>query len=299
LPFPIVDREGNIALPEGPDIILTTGPLVGLGDHCIYTTLPKRFSELGYTVYVDKDNAARNDEIMELLWRRNPYIKGLSDKKPNVGYARQGLFYEVANRFPHDSIAAMERAHGLPPPYSIAPYINYQPKKSIAVDLSERVLIDFSAVSSGIQDEGIEQFLRAMKGKFRNPQFLLLTMPKWVALHLPQVGAESIQITSIYQYLDALSECRAWVGSEGGGQSLAAAVRGEHRRDEYDVRPEVSVLMTPPTFNDMGYVYAGVDYRVTRYSKDRADDWHFPHEMDAHVYALNCAASLDKMRSRA
>ena len=118
----IVDSSGNIRMPDDP-IVLTTGPLVGLGDHSVWTTLPKRFKELGYTVYFDKDNHARNDDIMQALWENNPYIDGETDQKPNAGYVRQGLFYEVANRYPLGSIEAMERAHGLPPPYSIAPYI--------------------------------------------------------------------------------------------------------------------------------------------------------------------------------
>src|SRR5580693_7846066 len=96
---PIVDKDGLIRPPENP-IVLTTGPLVGMGDWAIYSTLAKRFAEAGYDVYADADNAARNDEIKHLYQDTNPYFKGVSNAKPNAGYVRQGLFYEIANRYP-------------------------------------------------------------------------------------------------------------------------------------------------------------------------------------------------------
>src|ERR1700692_523412 len=294
---PIVDLQGNIALPEG-DVVLTTHNLVGLGDHAIYSTLPKRFKDIGGKVYIDKDIGARNDQILEAFWMRNPYIDGLTDRKANAGYVRQGLFYEVANRFDESgSIEAMERAHGLPPPYSIAPYINYAPKP-FHIDLSQHVLLDFSATSSQIDNKGISEFMRAMKGKFRNAPFLQLLMPKWASLHPAEIACESVQVDGIYMYLDMLAACRGWIGSEAGGQSLAAAVRGEHLATEYDVRPEVRVCITPQTHNDRGYVFSGVGYRDTQFCQDHSSDWPFPHEMVNHAYDLRCAISLQQMRAR-
>lgn len=295
---PIVDRQGIVRLPEGPDIIITTGPLVGLGDWAIYSTLAKRFAALGYKVYYDQDNAARNDDIVRAFQFDNPYYLGPSNAKPNAGYVRQGLFYEIANRYPIGAMEAMERAHGLPPPYSIAPYIDYTPKP-FHLNLKDTVLIDFSAVSSSIGEQGIGEFLRVMKGRFRNAPFLQIVPPKFASMHPPQVAAPSIQINGIYEYLDALSSCRAWVGSEAGGQSLAAAVRGEHDVYDLDARPEIVVLSTPKTFNARGYTYRGADYRTTIFGNDKSGDNFFPKEVDTHVYELRCAMSYEEMRAKA
>lgn len=298
---PIVDKDGFIRPPENP-IVLTTGPLVGLGDHAVLTTLPKRFKEAGYTVYLDKDNAARNDEIVQALWKENPYIDGLSDLKPNAGYVRQGLFYEIANRFPIGSIEAAERAHGLPPPYSVAPFIAYQPKK-FRFDLSQTVLIDFSAVSSKIGEQGLGEFARAMKGRFIRSdvrsqcEFLQIIPPKFASLHPPQFACPSIEIGGIYEYLDALASCRGWIGSEAGGQSLAAAVRGEHDVYDLEARPEVVVCSTVRTFNSRGYTYRGVDYRVSQFGDDKTSDMFFTLESQVHTYELRCAMSYEQMRS--
>lgn len=293
---PICDLRGNVYLPEDP-ICITTGPLVGLGDHAVYSTLPKRFAELGYTVYVDKDISARSDETFEIFWSKNPYISGLTDKKPNAGYVRQGLFYEVANRFPLGSIEAMERAHGLPPPYSLAPQVYFEPK-GFHLDLSQTVLFDFSSVSSHIGDQGVVEFINHMREKFRGAPFMQLLMPKGVSLSPPRIKSEqAIEVDSVYQYLDMLRCCRAWIGTEAGGQSLAAAIRGEHDVYDLDARPELVVLSTPKTFNSRGYTYRGVDYRVSQFCQDKDSDWWAPQEVTVHRYELQCAISLAQMRS--
>lgn len=270
-----------------------------MGDHSVFSTLPKRFDELGYTVLLDQECAARNDETLEIFWRNNPHITNATDKKPNAGYVRQGLFYELANRMPLGSIAAMERAHGLPPPYSIAPIVNYEPKP-FHTDLSDRVLFDFSSVSSHIDDRGIQEFIQHMYDKYgQRPPFTQLLMPKFALTNPNRIASEeTLQIDSVYEYLDALASCRGWFGSEAGGQSLAAAVRGEH--DVYDLqrKPTLTVLATPKTFNSRGYTYQGIDYRVSQFTRDKDSDWWRPHELDVHRYELQCLISLGQMRSQ-
>ena len=291
-----VDPQGHIYMPEG-DIILSTGKLVGAGDHFIFSTLARRFAELGRNVYLYHQTCARNSDILDMVWGRNPYIIGTTDRAPNAGYVRQGLFYEVANRLPgHRAIEAMERAHGLPPPYSIAPWVNYQPKK-FHLDLSQVILIDFSAVSSKISEQGIGEHLRAMKGRFRGAPFVQIIPPKFASLHPPTIKCDSIQIDGIAEYFDALASCRAWVGSEAGGQSFAATVRGEFDVYNMDARPEVVCVMTPQTENDGGYTYRGVDYRTTVFGQDKTTDYHFPIELQTHVYDIRCEWSLEQMRS--
>ena len=278
-------------------MVLTTGPLVGLGDGAIYSTLPKRFAELGYTVVIDKDCAARNDDTLEALWLTNPHIAGKSDKKPNAGYVRQGLFYEIANRFPIGSIEAMERAHGLPPPYSIAPIFNYPPS-GYPLDLKNTVLMDFSSVSSKIAAKGVQDFVDRMIQRFAGCQFMQIVPPRWASLEPPMVAGPGFEVSGIREYLDALRGARAWIGSEAGGQSMAAAVRGEHDVYDLEARPEVVVLSTPKTYNSKGYCFRGVNYHVSRFAQDTDSDWWSPHEVNEFRYTLQCSISLMQMRNK-
>ena len=276
------------------DIIITTGPLGGLGDHAVYTTLPERFTKEGHNVYVDADNLCRNDEISDLLWGMNPYVLGSSDRKPNAGYINQGRFYDVANRFPIGAIEAMERAHGLPPPYSMAPRIYYTPNP-FRVNLEQCVLLDYAAVSSSIGHQGLDEIQKKVNSRFPNRACYLVTFPDWVVRNKPPVDGPSIQMNSIYEYVDALASCYAWVGSEAGGQALAAAVRGEH--DVYDLvaRPEIVAVLSPKTYNSRGYTFRGVDYRVTVYGNVSGDYWE-PHEVPYQAYQEMCRRSVEEVR---
>lgn len=284
-------------LPQNP-IVLTSGPLLGMGDHAVYSRLAGRFKALGYDVYYDQDNAASNAEIFDLFYTRNPAYIGPSNLKPNAGYVNQGRFYELANRLPGcRSMEAMERAHGLPGPYSMSPQLNYEPQPSKYGDLQGTVLLDFSAVSSKIGRQRIPEMLKMMSGRYRNPTFLQVLHPSWVVVNQERYLEAAVAVTSVYEYIDMIAACRAWVGSEAGGQSLASAVRGEHDVYDEDARPEVVVLSTRQTYNSKGYTYRNVEYRVT--ANDGNDDHWSPHEINVLKYEAACNVRRIEMSQRA
>lgn len=280
------------------DIVITTGPLVGLGDHLLYSTLPERFSRLGHKVFLDGDNCARNQEVLDLVWGHNPYVEGVSNAKPNAGYVHQGRFFDIANTLPIGCIEAMERAHDLPPMYpvdfeipvgySMAPKIYYTPQP-FYVDLENSVLFDFSALSSYIDDRGWQLFLQKMQDRFGGTGWYMIQ-------HAPSVGGRrqlamkeetpSLSPSSLFQYADMMAGCRAWIGSEAGSQFLAAAVRGDRDVYDADARPEIVSLIAPDSFNSRAFTLRGVDYRTSRWVQ--GDDYHNPVEVPYHRYHELC-----------
>ncbi len=223
-------------------------------------------------MYVDYENRARNAETEDIVFGKNPHIKGVSDRKPNAGYCFQGKFYDIANRFPPNSIEAMERAHNLMPPYSLAPEIYYTPQP-YKVNLQEAVLADFNSISSSIGTQGIQDTFQKMNERFPGRQQYLVKFPDTISKPVANLDGPSIVMGSIYEYADALASCYAWYGTEAGGQALAAAVRGPY--DAYDMarRPELICVITPKTFNSRGYTFRGVDYRVTTHGLYAGDYW--------------------------
>lgn len=281
---------------DRPQLVLTTGCLGGLGDLSLYTTLPERYTALGFDVYMDSENLARNPEITDLLFAHNPFVKGTSDKKPTIGYVKQGHFYDVANKFPCGSIEAMERAHGLPPPYSLAPRIYYRPQP-FKINLQECVLVDLSAISSSIGAQGVSDTMTKMNDRFPGRQFYQVIFPEGVNRNRAPLDGPAIQMNSIYEYVDAIASCYAWVGSEAGGQALAAAVRGEHDVYDFAVRPEIVSVISPMTFNSRGYTFRGVDYRVTTHSTNASCDYFSPNEVPYERYQLMCRRSVEQARA--
>lgn len=276
-----------------PEITLTFGPLGGTGDVALYSTLPERLTDAGFDVYLDKDNLTRNPESFDLFFGKNPFIIGSSDKKPNAGYVNQGKFYDVANRFPIGSIEAMERAHGLLPPYSLAPRIYYTPEP-FRINLEQCVLVDFSAISSTITPQGMSDFLIKMNDRFPGKQFYQVTFPDGISRKDNVMEGPSIQMNSIYEYVDAMKSCAAWIGSEAGGQALAAAVRGEH--DVYDLiaRPELVCAINKMTYNSRGYTFRGVDYRLVT---PDGPDYFVPAEQHYERYGLMCRRTVEEART--
>lgn len=233
---------------------------------------------------------------MDLVWASNPFIKGTSDKKPNAGYPRQGLFYDIANAFPIGSIEAMERAHGLPPPYSLAPKIYYEPKAPLH-DVRDCVLVDLNAISSNIGPRALDWTMQKMNARFPGAMFYMLTFPEGIIREHVPIQGPSIQVNSIYEYVDLLAQCRALVCSEAGCQALAAAVRGEHDVYDLDARPEIVSVITPMTYNSRGYTFRGVDYRVTAQGSNIENDYFDPTEVRQHRYELVCRRTVEEARS--
>jgi hypothetical protein len=280
----------------GQHIVLTLGSLGGAGDALLYSTLPERFSKLGFDVYLDSETLTRNPETHDLIFSKNPYILGMSDKKPKLGHCNQGKFYEIANRFPIGCIEAMERAHGLLPPYSIAPKIYYEPQP-FKIDLSNAVLCEFNSISSEFKPEAIMEHIQRMNERFMyGRQAYIVKFGPGVSRPNAEIDGPAIVMNSIYEYVDAIASCSAWIGSEAGGQALAAAVRGEH--DVYDMaaRPEIVALISPRTFNSRGYTFRGVDYRVTTKTNYDGDYWN-PHEVPYERYMMIARKTVEDARN--
>ena len=295
----------------GKDVILTTGPLVGLGDHMLWSTLPKRFKDEGHNVLLDSECYARNDEIFDILWKgalEAGDIDALTDRKPNAGYGLggevHGRFYDLLQFFPEGhNIEVMERAHNFPPPYSMAPRIYYTPQPYFQ-DLSQSVLFDFSALSSEIADEGWKAFVTEVWGRrYHNREMVLAQQKTEIGgrrqLHFP-IQPSSIAVKSIYQFCDMIASCHAIMCSEAGAQALAAAIRGEHPAGEEGARPDILSLMTVTTRNSRAFCYRGVDYHSSLYFKGSDGilrtgmDYLNPVEVHTARYAAMCRIDGNK-----
>ena len=115
----------------------------GLGDNLQFSTLPELFSKQGYDVYIHSNNAVRNKEIEDLVWNKNPFIKGKINGEPNIGphiWDKSSIKQIPENSF----IETMELRHGLEKTNKY-PKIYYEPK--ILENLNNKTIIDINAIS--------------------------------------------------------------------------------------------------------------------------------------------------------
>ena len=113
----------------------------GLGDNLQFSTLPEEFSKKGYDVYIHPNSKYYNDEIYDLVWGMNPYIKGKKNGNINAGTSRWWPS-DIPQKEENSFIETMELRHGLEKNNKY-PKIYYTPK--IRDELNDTIIIDLNS----------------------------------------------------------------------------------------------------------------------------------------------------------
>lgn len=230
--------------PEKKKIVISQ-PWGGLGDNLQYSTLPRRYSELGYEVYVSCNNAYQNCEIYDLVWKYNPYVKGITDEPSNVGACVPTPIPDRTMSF----ITNIELAHQFLNPYSRFPEIYYRPR--IIKELRNTILYDLTSISAIYSDFYLQRsFSRLLEPYFNMDQKQI------VFQHIENRKNHSdhfYQINSIYEYCDVIASCKAFICLHSGGSVLAAAIK-----QDLPI-PEVHCLLSR-NINYNSFLFDGIQY---------------------------------------
>src|SRR5580698_10492753 len=164
-----------------PDIVLWVESS-GLGDHLIYSTIPELFARRGFRVFVSNDITTRNAEVRALLYEQNPFIMGWTDRPPNAGtgHFKKGMLPNIRCA---SIIEWIERAHDLSPTHLFQSFVDnlrFPPKQ-----------------------------MQVIKSRHSGPGGAG-TLP-----HCPRVV-----VGSIYEYIDIIYSCQAFIGTESGSSAL-------------------------------------------------------------------------------
>jgi hypothetical protein len=229
----------------------------GLGDNLLFSTLPELYAERGVAAYVHADNPYRNPEIYDLVWARNPYVRGLSHDPPSAGAEA----YAAAARDWGEglgAIARIERAHGFPGT-GRWPALYYEPRP--AGRYRDRVLIDLSSTSVPFDYPGLAAaYLNYVCTRYgyRLDECLAVQFAREVAARPMSIsGLEAAVVNDIYEYCDALASALALITVESGAHILASALRRDRPT------PRIHALFSAKGFNDRVFVMPNVDYFVT------------------------------------
>jgi len=196
----------------------------GLGDSLQHSTLPERFSELGHEVYISGQTPFRNNEIYDLVWGSNPYVKGLSDQKPNAGDIPGNEYHDTEGEF----IKNWERIHGLEPKNSY-PKIYYNPQ--IIDDVKDKILIDITVMSlkNNIFIKPIMDHMCAYDGE--KIAWLKLKEKVIKNSYNPNLPYGAINVKDIFHYCDLISSCKKFICSFSGGMVLSSALNHDKSLD--------------------------------------------------------------------
>jgi len=186
-----------------------------LGDSIQFSTLPESFSKMGYDVYLISDAPFKNQEIKDLVWLSNPYIKGEKQIDWEIGDTPGRAYENKLDNF----IKNWEVAHGLEP-LNDFPKIYYTPNKIEGID----VIIDISAQSVTYNTELlVEKIKEYVKLKFPYSKCQLVTSKKFPVKN--NFGFDLIEVEGLRHYVDVINSCNAFISCSSGGHSLAASIR--------------------------------------------------------------------------
>lgn len=205
-------------------------PFGGLGDWMLISTLPRRFTEAGFDVYLHEGplTVFRNKEI-EALVKANPYILGTTPDLPNAGLGiyidTWGAFCMVTRTRPPDPIAIMEEVNGLGPPYEHLPEI---PDSYYSINIEvqpDLVTVDPYSSSVPFTADSVDPWLTYYQQHYVNKRWTVVETPGYAAFHRSLFSYPKTRVQNIQDYVNLVRCSSAFFGVESGGQLLAAAIR--------------------------------------------------------------------------
>ena len=202
------------------DIIISQ-EWAGLGDNLQYTTLPELYSKLGHNVYISSQNQCRNSEICDLVWKLNPYIKGISDLPANVGSMIEFKFITTSY------IKNIERSHGIFNGYRKYPVIYYKPKRISKID--KFIFYDTTSHSSKPTDLQFETSFESIFSKHPDLIPRRIDFTKIENRIVKNFTHEPYTINNIFEYCDLLASCKVFICGFSGSAVLASAIKQDKK----------------------------------------------------------------------
>ena len=199
----------------------------GLGDNLQFSTLPEEFhKQQGRDTYIWSKASFRNQEIYDLVWGCNPYIKGVKD-----GTWTAGDTPEIGHKtLISDCIMNWEALHGLEPTNRY-PKIYYEPKKIHGFD--DTLLVDLSSISITYDSEQILELYDTIKKIHDDMMFFGVEFTnkiKDATIIEPDVD-NTILIEDIFTYVDLMYSSFGVVSLHSGQNHLASAIKNQYNKD--------------------------------------------------------------------
>ena len=198
----------------------------GLGDNLQFSTLPEEFhKQQGRDTYISSQASFRNQEIYDLVWGCNPYIKGIKDGDWSAG--------DTPDRhrvIESDCISNWEALHGLKPTNKY-PKIYYEPEKISSFD--NVILVDLSSISITYDEEKILKLYDAVRKTHEGMVFLEVEFTnkiKGATIIEPDVTGV-VEIESIFTYVDLMYSSFGVISLHSGQNHLAAAIKNQYNND--------------------------------------------------------------------
>ena len=216
-------------------------PWGGLGDNLQYSTLPERYSELGFDFYISAYNVYRNPEIYELVWKCNPYVKGISFENPNIGSCIEYIRHDSNKSIVYNQ----EICHGFSPINDI-PKIYYNLKRE---NYSNCVLVDISSIS--VDPVKPNDFNNYLEENFNDKRILI---PKFLKdlgnkIDVDFKYYEEVFIDYIFKYIYLINSVDYFLCGFSGQSVIASSINKKN-----------TIVFTPNKYANSDFKFHNIKY---------------------------------------
>ena len=201
-------------------------PWGGLGDSLLYTNLPRLYSEQQIDVYLSKVNYSRNQDIEDLCWLSNKYLRKSKKLIPTIGYKVALLnnfkvenedFNAIQNA---NHIHNFEAGDGFPEIFIDKNKYQTSSKHSLVLDLGGNSLFSKEAGGAVYNFTSFNNVI----SEFSNSKTLELTYPNLYSNQLFNSIHTEKKINNIPQLIDLLTNTDVFVCLNSGSHVLAASL---------------------------------------------------------------------------
>ena len=199
----------------------------GLGDQLQFSTFPEYLTKLGHEVYLyDGPDVLpmRNPGIRELVWDKNPFIKGISKDNWNFGDLPGVAYRNTQGAF----IANWEAALQLPLSGDLGlPKIYYEPKVEKLGQLKHCKfggIIELSSIHHKYDANTLIASVAQLMIDRSDVEWCQIVSPgQSNPILIPAIP--QIHVGSIFELADTIANCKIFVSSLSGQHSLAASIQ--------------------------------------------------------------------------
>lgn len=211
----------------------------GLGDHLQFSTLPEAFYNQGHETYISDSSDFRNPEIYDLVWGKNPFVKGKTNERANCGHKdNNGQLSWSYKDIPELSFHRnWEINFGIESSYDVNeskyPVIYYEPNK--IEEYKNFVLVDInqSKDNNGLYNKNlIEEKILELTKKYDKVLFI---KPKDYFKREDLIFDVSkliqIETKSIFEYSDLINSCEEFMCLWSGSSVLSSAIKIKYHKN--------------------------------------------------------------------
>lgn len=237
----------------------------GLGDHLSFSTLPEIFNKNNYEFYISDKSVFRSSEIYDLVWRSNPYVKGLTNEQPNCGHLEnwgKPIHEQVVFEKSISMHTNIEKIYGIHDGSNYAK-IYYKPKNII--NYKNKIFLDLNAIS--VTSYNIDLINKHLIN-YKNHE-IIVSISKYGQSVVKNdffnnMNVEFVETKNIFEYVDFIYSVKKFICLWSGSSVLSSAVKNMYKKDlEIECFKKIIDDKAPIDFGGMDksyYWYDNIDY---------------------------------------